>query len=425
MRKILIHNSASCFDYSIVSNFKACYKNFYNSGNCLFFFAFEKFLRNHNISYECSTAYSADYINDNFDCVVELRANIFQKDTYYLDYFYKSLIGVKIPIFFLTTGIQAENESDLDSLVDSIGDKSKKLIDLVYASGGEFGLRGNYSKCFFDKLTPNTAEIIGCASFLLADKSLNISNNKVNLENFKPAINGHIKDIKTKYFETIILNNSSLEYLDQDEFGKFLYKNDNENYIQLVRQYSKLGCDLLIKNKVNLFYSVPEWSEYVKDKFNFVFGTRIHGSILAILNKIPALVFCKDLRVKELCDFYSIPYICKENKLSLFELYNGADYSKFNKNFNSKYDLLINFLQKHNIISSSDLQSSANNCSYNIDSAHIQKVNNIVNIPSKNELYVKLFNTYIKYIIYKGVGGGQDQFLDIRTIKYLLGILKV
>ena len=71
------------------------------------------------------------------------------------------------------------------------------------------------------------------------------------------------------------------------------------------------------------------------------------------------------------------------------------------------------------------LKNCENMTEFNISQAHIDKICRNIKTPSKRMLAIKLFNTYIEYIIYKGVGGGQDQFLDIRTIKYLLGILKV
>lgn len=426
MKKILIHNSVSCFDYSALSSFHSCYQYFYNSGNCVFFFAFENFLRTCNIDYECSTNYPADYINEHFSCVIELRANLFSKNCKCLDYYYKSLIGVKIPIFFLTTGIQLEKESEFESLISVIGDKSKRLIDLVYSTGGEFGLRGNYSKFFFDQISDNTAEVIGCTSILLANKDLNVSNNKVDKNNFKPVINGHIQDLKSKYYETIISKNNIVAYLDQDEFGKILYQQKNENYIRLVRLYSKLGVDLLCKSKVKSFYSVPEWSNYLKNNCNFVFGTRIHGAILPILNQISSLVFVKDLRVKELCDFYSIPYIYGGGEVvsDLYELYQRTDFSEFNGKFSKQYDLLIHFLVNHKIISSSDLENSDQNNGFNVDLASLKKANNSIKVLSKIELILRLYYMQMKYKFALNKSK-QDILLDIRAVKYLLGKLKI
>lgn len=425
MKKILILNNASCFDYSILSNFYSCYQNyFYNSGNCVFYFAFENFLRNHNIDYECSTCYSADYINEHFDCVIALAANIFSKNVKFLDFYNQLLTGVTIPIFFLTTGIQLEKENDFDSLILSIKDKSKRLIDLVYSTGGEFGLRGNYSKYLFDLISNNTAEVTGCVSVLLANKELNVPNFKVNFSDFKPAINGRIQDIKTEYFEKIISNNFFTDYIDQDEFGKFLYERKNENYIRLVRQYSKLGVDLLNKSKVKLFFSVPEWSNYLKENCNFVFGSRIHGAILPIVNQIPALVYARDLRVKELCNFYSIPYVSDWRTSDLYELYQNTDFSSFNKNFSTKYDKLIHFLINHKIVSSENLQNSKQNSVFDINLASLKKAKNRIRYLSKYEIIIRYYYMLIKYKLSKRIVVDNDLLLDIRAAKFLLGKLK-
>lgn len=67
---------------------------------------------------------------------------------------------------------------------------------------------------------------------------------------------------------------------------------------------------MLSENKIKLFYDIPIWMKYLKDKqFNFSFGSRIHGSILPILCNIPALVDCIDSRTREICEFFEIPIL--------------------------------------------------------------------------------------------------------------------
>lgn len=427
MKKVLIHNAASVYDSSVMSNFKSCYNIFFNSGNCFFFYAFEKLLRQRGIPYECSVSYDSNYINDNFCCVIELRANIFSKNTSCLDYYYTLLKGVKVPIFFLTTGIQLNNKSEFHDFIKVIGDKSKRLIDLVYMSGGEFALRGEYSKYFFDKLGTNSAQVTGCVSMLEADRNLIVSNEKISKECFRPMLNGHNDELKQDFYVKSLKKYITAEYFDQDQFAYALYGSKHRDYVSLVRQCTAFGVDLLKEKRVNLFYSIPEWKSYIKNRsFNFSFGSRIHGSILPLTQGIPSLVHSKDLRVKELCDFYSIPYIeNQEIKDDLFDLYLKTDYTEFNKNFASKYDLIKNFIEK-NIIENLGIKETRakqfNDVSIDIDQFHLKKVTSKIRIPSRIELYIRLYIMYILLYMFKknSVGGN----LNIRTIQYLLGKLK-
>lgn len=427
MKKILIHNGASVYDYTVMSNFKSCYNIFGNSGNCFFYYAFEKLLRLRGIPYECSVDYDCDYINENFCCVIELRANIFSKNTSYLDYYFNLLKGVKVPIFFLTTGIQANNVTELHELVKLIGDKSKRLIDLVYTTGGEFALRGEYSKYFFDKLGSNSAPVTGCVSILEANRNLQVTNEKVSRDSFCPMLNGHNDELKQNFYVKSLKKFNAAEYFDQDQFANALYGSKDRDYVSLVRQCTAFGVDLLKESRVNLFYSIPEWETYIVNRgFNFSFGSRIHGSILPLTQGIPSLVHSKDLRVKELCDFYSIPYIENhEINDELYDLYLKTDYSEFNKNFAFKYDLIQNFINK-NIIEKYCI-SEANSIflkdvSIDKEKIHLKKVTSKIRIPSKIELYIRLYIMYIILFVFKKNTGGV--MLNIRAIQFLLGKLK-
>ncbi len=426
MKKVLVRHW-SCFNENELSIYSKCKEHFGNSGNCVFVYGLEKCLRDHGVDYECNPYYENEYINDHFSCVIEIPANIFGPNSETVNQFLRGrLDNLRVPVIFMSPGIQAKNLAEYQSLPKVIGESTKKLLDAVYKTGGEFGVRGAYTKEFLDIVCPsNTSKVIGCISTYQFGRDIQISNNKLSLSEFNPIINGHTDELKLNNYENLFNTYKNAEYMDQDEFGNALYDSKKTDYISLVRHCSRFGVDLLKQQRVNLFFSIPEWKQFLNDKkFNFSFGTRIHGSLMSLSQNIPALVWARDLRVKELCDFYSIPNIDNFSS-DLYNLYLGTDYSSFNKLFSSKFTILLDFLVKNKIIDSTNLKNCENMTEFNISQAHIDKICRNIKTPSKRMLAIKLFNTYIKYIIYKGVGGGQDQFLDIRTIKYLLGILKV
>lgn len=55
-----------------------------------------------------------------------------------------------------------------------------------------------------------------------------------------------------------------------------------------------------------IFFNVKEWFDYMKGQ-DWVFGTRLHGAVAALLRNVPAIVICIDARTKELCDLMDFP----------------------------------------------------------------------------------------------------------------------
>jgi hypothetical protein len=94
-----------------------------------------------------------------------------------------------------------------------------RFIKSIYATGGEFCLRGYYSKEFFDKLGFHDAVVTGCPSLFQRGKDLKVEYEKITKDQLKPALNGDFelckKPLKDYY---------SGAYFDQGKFYPVLYR---------------------------------------------------------------------------------------------------------------------------------------------------------------------------------------------------------
>lgn len=325
-----------------------------NSGNKLFTTAIEKYLYKPDIHVtHYVNSMDIDYINSSFNMVIFPTANIFGKHYIaglkeYAAFFNK----LQIPVYVIGAGIQCKNYLDLSRLKKDIGKESAVFVDAVYHTGGELALRGEYTKQFLDALLSNTSVVTGCPSLYQNGRNLNISNEKVDFDKFRVAMNGSMISINSCDLNKII---DDITYMDQDEFCELLYDVKILNRmsdIRLLWRYSKYGLQLLSKNKVNLIYDIPVWIDYMKTNFDFSIGTRIHGNIAALLAGVPAMVIAKELRTMELAEFFEIPLVNDihiSNIRDVYNIYEKLDFSMFNKNFANKFDNFENFLISHNI----------------------------------------------------------------------------
>jgi hypothetical protein len=334
-----------------------------NLGNKLFWYAMMQYLTRKDIKYDIKTRdMSSDEINRNYDKIIIIQANIFGRHV--MNYLYgwaDVFYDIKIPIYMIGVGAQALNFDDLNSLCSDIKRSATRLIKKVYDTGGEFGLRGYFTKELFDKLGFKSAVVIGCPSFYQMGRNLQIDNNKVKHKDFKPLINGYTGYLRDGKIAQFFQMYSNSVYMDQDQFFTILYDPEYEKHHplnkktikKLLRKYSFTGIDLLCCGRIKLFWDIPTWFKFLREKrYNFSFGKRIHGNIASILNGIPAVVHYFDSRTRELAEFFNIPMIDNlPKKKDLYDIYLAADYTRFNKEFREKFDSFEDFFVRHGISS--------------------------------------------------------------------------
>ena len=191
--------------------------------------------------------------------------------------------------------------------------------------------------------------VSGCPSLYIGRENLEISDKKVEKRNFKPMFNAFlVQNLNSKlYYE---FRNSV--FFDQDRYFKILYAplqaSINEDVLDTT--FLKLFKEGRILGSMNYF----PWKQQILDGgFNFSYGTRAHGNLVAIQNKIPAFMRVIDSRTREISEFFGIPnnleYKFNEEKDSLYDLYKSMSYKKFNCLYKKRFNAFRNFLDKHNL----------------------------------------------------------------------------
>lgn len=300
-----------------------------------------------------------DEINNTFDMIIYPMANIFaKKHSQSLLDLSESLKNIKIPIYIIACGAQAKSYDHIDKLINTIGEQSKKFISTIYETGGEFALRGEFTKHFFDKLGFTSACVTGCPSLYQLGQNFNVNNNKYKLDELNPVFNGDLNYVAKglKYY-------SNSYYMCQDHYFDFLYNKEQTRLLDFKKQvqFSIINnvesINFLKDNKIKMIADMPEWRNFlIKNNFNYSIGSRIHGNIMSILSGIPSTVIALDTRTREMAEFFDIPLIIPTNKKNysikqIEELYLEADYTKFNKNYKNRYLKYQQFLCDHKIIS--------------------------------------------------------------------------
>jgi polysaccharide pyruvyl transferase WcaK-like protein len=136
--------------------------------------------------------------------------------------------------------------------------------------------------------------------------------------------------IFTWFYDVLnIINNTSM-------YGK---KNDRPS----IDEYKKL--------RYLFCYNIDEYFNLLKN-YDICIGERMHGCIASIAVGVPTIVICVDFRMKELCDYHSIPYQLITNineKISFKKLTELADFTKIHEKHQINFERYKNFFKLNEI----------------------------------------------------------------------------
>ena len=243
-----------------------------------------------------STRFCCNEINSNYDLVVAPMANIFS------EYCYDSLgriaelyEQIRVPVFVIACGAQAASYDDLKRLCEIIREPATRFIKAIHNTGGEFALRGYFTKELFNMLGFSSVGVVtGCPSLFQLGRDLKINSKKVSIEDLKPVFNGTPKNF-TKAMKEI----PDSIFIDQHDMFKILYDKNfiaNCDYPALKQFHLSHGlyvAKCLAENRIALIPDMNDWRNFlISNKYNYSIGGRIHGNTMSIWAEKPSQIPC-------------------------------------------------------------------------------------------------------------------------------------
>lgn len=332
-----------------------------NIGNQYFFNAVVKSLKcnkNNLLSYlDCyNEPDKADYF------VFPFANNI--KDCFISEYINASILLNKTKQPFIITGVGTDSDSNfrIGFNPETVGIISKFYKEVLNRTTS-IGVRGDITKNVLTKafgIEADKIDVIGCPSIRYYGQHLKKRNNYNDFsKDLKIGVNftAYHYDIK----EAIFLYNLLEQY--KNSFIFFTDKVEADMLLNNIEISQKDRCHELLPTNKNHFIIRENRARFIlfqKDlmsclnTFDFMIGSRIHSSIVAILSGVPSLLIVHSTRVKEIADYHKIPYIMRSeinSNTSLETLYYKTLYKmqSFYENYDFNLKEYTDFLIKNNI----------------------------------------------------------------------------
>jgi polysaccharide pyruvyl transferase WcaK-like protein len=254
------------------------------------------------------------------------------------------LAETKRPVVIVGIGAQ----SSLERSIPELKSGTLKLVRLASETSALISVRGDFTQQVLESYGINNVQSTGCPSLLLSG----VNPPKIDKARLSRPVSvhstRHLLNMADPY-QSRIYRDAYLEGLDlvlQSELSDLIVKTggDSEDMdaarevlFKIYKTDDIAKLTQYLREKAKMFFTFEDWFSYLKNAGPCV-GTRIHGTVVALLAGSPAVLIAHDSRTQEMAEKMSIPYVLSKSvsdfsSAHLRELAAAADYEKLARDY--------------------------------------------------------------------------------------------
>jgi hypothetical protein len=228
-------------------------------------------------------------------------------------------------------------------------------VRAVLDKSPSIGVRGEFSQLYLHSLGFREVEVIGCPSMFLYGDRLEVADKQGPLASGAKVALSLSPDVAgmARIIDSHLARYPNLIYVaqDVDSLALMLWRQaplgarGNDDFPL------HLSHPLFRQNRARFFVDPWPWISYMRG-FDFAFGTRIHGNIVALLAGTPAYVLAHDSRTLELARYFDMPYRRIDQlpaDVDAAALHAEADYGPLLNGHAARFAAFAGFLQRHGL----------------------------------------------------------------------------
>jgi hypothetical protein len=298
----------------------------------------------------------AERINERYDAYVLPLANAFRLGYEPMLVRLTALIRrLRIPGVVLGVGSQAGVDNDTSRLAP-IEPAVRDFVGAVLDRGPSIGVRGELTHEYLSGLGFRDVEVIGCPSLFMGGDRLSIrpgppaltaeSRLAINVSPYLARMGPIVARHVARY--------PDLTYIPQDidTLELLLWGEPVADARPDDPRPIHPAHPLFRDDKVRFFVDPAPWIDFLATR-DFAFGSRIHGTIAALIAGTPAVVLAHDSRTLELARYFEIPHRLLRQvdpaTLDAAELYAAADFGPLVDGHAARYGRFVGFLDRHGL----------------------------------------------------------------------------
>jgi hypothetical protein len=227
----------------------------------------------------------------------------------------------------------------------------KRLLEIAASNSKWIGVRGHYSALVLQRAGFANVVPIGCPTLYWGLREDLEIRKRSSFE--RPLVTYHLT-LGRAAGSTL----AGRTLLGQDFQDQAAFTDDLAGDVELQQWLRRQFADPLVFEQVQSIVreygeflpSFEEWFEFV-GRHDFVTGPRLHGCIAGLVQGIPSVMTPRDLRGREIAEFYGLPTSTYEALSSgdLNSIYAAADFSRFNESYPRRFRSFVAFLEENGL----------------------------------------------------------------------------
>ena len=270
---------------------------------------------------------SAEEVNEKYARVIffipcRIAPAPYDHDGYPYEYVTRFIEKLTIPFFSLGESIQSRDYEYRPDFHRALSPAVVRYLQVIADRSPLVGTRGHYSAQVLNDLGIKNAVPLGCPSLYLNGPSLKHSLLSVPDAPAKVAVcySNYQGNDHSRIDDVLRLASQNHYYYVEQVFGllaQVLYypgKITGADVYTARRLYKDMSplLALLKQGRVRYFTNYTLWKDFL-GSMDFVFGARMHGVTPAVHAGKPAVFIAHDARVREMCEFFSLPFVAEHD----------------------------------------------------------------------------------------------------------------
>lgn len=297
------------------------------------------------------TRAEAARLNAEADVFVVPLANAFRPSfADALDRLSRLIEQLRIPV--VVVGVAAQGSVDDDwSRLDAMSDRVRRFVSAVLDRSASIGVRGSFTADYLASLGFRDVEVIGCPAMFVNGPSLELRAVPSGITS-ESAVSIGVSPYLTPMRDVLdrtLDRYPDLTYIAQDivTLG-----------VLVTGRVTGGTTDALVdgrhrvfaEDKVRFFVDPVPWREHLAAR-DFYFGSRIHGSMMALTAGTPAVVLTHDSRTKELAEVHRIPMhrLSDIGRDTAEDLLAAADFAPLLREHPQRFEAYRAFLERNGL----------------------------------------------------------------------------
>ena len=273
-----------------------------------------------------------------------------------------------IPVVLIGLGAQ---DTDYSGQIN-IPEGTRRFVRAVAERSASISVRGDYTRQVLEGIGIGNVTVTGCPSLYHDFRPFTPPPSNLYVRFRRGLIHAtrysasyapfaRTKSLQRQLFRFAYKQEMDILFQSEPEEMRLLTGHDCDNVFDdrlkglLLEVYDETDWDKLVAYVLShgrLFFDVNQWSRAL-DAYDYVLGTRLHGTIMALNSGVPAVLIHHDSRTREMAEFAALPSVSADKvrlgKRQIVAQFSHENWSRYYEQRNKNFVRYKEFLQSNGL----------------------------------------------------------------------------